>query len=74
MALKEHDVPSDFKPKAKLWVFHSTKDNVVPFYNATWLRDQMQMLGKTNVEYDYDDYGVHGMAFARFLLKMYKSL
>lgn len=74
MALKEHDVPSDFKPKAKLLVFHSTKDNVVPFYNASWLRDQMQMLGKINVEYDFDDYGVHGMAFARFLLKMYKSL
>ncbi len=71
--LLNHDVPSDFIPEARLYVFHSRDDNVVPFYNAERLYEQLQGTS-ADVEFDFDHYGVHGMAFAKFLMKVYKKL
>ena len=71
--LLEHDVPDTYVPEAPLWIFHSLDDNVVPFYNAQRLTGRLS--GTTaDVTCDFDHYGVHGMAFARYLLKIYQDL
>jgi len=72
--LFKHNVPDDFVPKGSLLIFHSTVDGVVPISNSYRLREQLEKAGASNVTYDFDDYGVHGMAYARFLLKLYNEL
>ena len=72
--LLRHDVPRDFVPKAPLLIFHSTGDDVVPIYNARRLQQQLAENKAADVTCDFGDYGVHGMAYARFLLKLYNEL
>jgi predicted esterase len=54
-------------------IFHSTGDDVVPIYNAYRLQQQLAANKAANVTYDFGDYGVHGMAYARFLLNLYQQ-
>lgn len=74
LSLFAHDVPPSFVPKAPLYVFHSKGDDIVAFYNAERLQSQLEKAHATNVTYDFDDYGIHGMGYARFLLKLYNDL
>jgi len=54
-------------PKAPMYVFHSTKDNVVPFANADTLRTRWQDAGPVAaVVYDFNDYGNHMNGFLNF--------
>ena len=71
--LLKHDIPYDFVPKAPMLIFHSTGDDVVPIYNAYRLQQQLEANKAADVTYDFGDYGVHGMAYARFLLKLYQQ-
>ncbi|MCR4665041.1 MAG: prolyl oligopeptidase family serine peptidase [Paludibacteraceae bacterium] len=71
--LRRHDVPSDFAPEAPLWIFHSRNDDVVDFSQAELLREHLEQSG-VEAEYDFGDYGVHGLGYVRFLMKVYSKL
>ena len=72
--LLTHDVPAGFVPKAPMLIFHSTGDDVVPVSNAFRLQQQLETNRAADVTCDIGDYGVHGIAYARFLLKLYQQL
>lgn len=72
--LLKHDVPEDFVPKAPLYVFHSKDDDVVALYHAERLQSQLMELNAANVTFDIDHYGVHGVAYVQFLMKILSIL
>lgn len=72
--LTKHDVPSTYAPQTEVWIFHSLDDDIIHVSYAQKLQQQFITYGAPNATFDIDHYGVHGMAFARFLLKIYKTL
>ena len=65
--LQENGMAPGYIPKAPMYVFHSTKDNVVPFANADTLRTRWQDAGPVAaVVYDFNDYGNHMNGFLNF--------
>ena len=61
-------------PKAKLFLFHSTEDNMVPFLNSEHLQKEFEKQHLDNVQYDFAPYGNHMRAAVYFFEKVYKSL
>lgn len=54
----------EWRPKAQLYVFHSTKDNVVTILCAEHLRRCLTDL--PNITYDFGNYGSHTKASSKF--------
>lgn len=74
--LVENSLPADYVPQTPMYIFHSTKDQTVPFVNAETVRqnfDQLKPAGLP-IQYDFDDYGTHQQGFMKFFLKMLKTL
>ena len=60
----EEIICPEWRPKAQLYVFHSTKDNVVTIRCAEHLRRCLTDL--PNITYDFGNYGSHTKASAKF--------
>ena len=71
--LQKHDIPSDFVPKTPILLFHSKDDDVVGIYQAENLLRQFNAKD-ANVTTSFGNYGIHGMAYLRYLYKIYKEL
>lgn len=62
-----------FAPHAPIYLFHSTQDRTVPFVNA--VKAEQWFKGKiSNVSYDFNEYGKHGMGCVQFIIKVYRDL
>ena len=61
-------------PRASLYLFHSTTDDMVPFLNSDHLSKEFRKRELDNVEYDFDDYGPHMNGAVTFFEKVYKRL
>ena len=61
-------------PRASLYMFHSTTDDMVPFLNSDHLSKEFMKQDLDNVEYDFDDYGSHMNGAVTFFEKVYKRL
>lgn len=79
--LQLNSIPTDFRPQAPVFMFHSMDDQTVPFINAQVTRynfTHYSILGGAgpvnNVEYDFDHYGNHQSGCIKFYLKMFKLL
>ncbi|MCQ2334617.1 MAG: hypothetical protein MJZ89_02140 [Paludibacteraceae bacterium] len=66
MAMLSNSMTANFTPKAPIYIFHSTKDNVVPFVNAYSLQNSLSRQ-QCNVRYNCGDFGSHGKSGLRFL-------
>ena len=66
-----HNSILNFIPYSPVYFFHSTDDDKVPFVNATKVE---QYFKGTDVTYDFDSYGKHGIAAIKFFLKVYKMI
>lgn len=62
----------EWRPRAKVYVLHSTTDKIVPFVNAEHLRRCWQDLD--NVTYDFGDYGSHLPSSRRFFKRVKEML
>lgn len=70
--LKIEDMPLGYIPKVPLYLFHSTVDRTVPFYNS---ENFYHAIGSPAwVVTDFHDYGPHAMGFVTFLMKVYRML
>ena len=58
----------EWRPKAKLYIFHSSKDNVVTIHCAEHLQRCLQDM--PNITYDFGNYGSHIKASGRFFKKV----
>ena len=65
---------NDWTPKAPLYMFHSTEDNMVPFLNSERLSEQFKAKKLGNIEYDFDAYGNHMNGAVTFFEKVYRML
>lgn len=61
-------------PKSKLFLFHSTEDNMVPFLNSERLKTEFDKQQLENIQYDFAPYGNHMRAAVYFFEKVYKQL
>ena len=61
-------------PRASLFMFHSTQDDMVPFLNSKRLSKEFERQGLENVEYDFGEYGTHMNGAVTFFEKVYKRL
>lgn len=61
-------------PKSQLYLFHSTEDNMVPFFNSEDLKAELERQGVHNVQYDFAPYGNHMKAAVTFFEKVYRML
>jgi len=61
-------------PKSRLFLFHSTEDNMVPFLNSEHLQKEFEKQHLENVQYDFAPYGNHMRAAVCFFEKVYQSL
>ena len=64
----------NWTPKSRLFLFHSTQDNMVPFLNSEHLKANFDAQHLENVQYDFAPYGNHMNAAVTFFEKVYKSL
>lgn len=60
-----------FAPHAPIYLFHSTQDKTVPFINA--LKAEAWFKGY-DLQFDFGEYGAHGMGAVRFLIKVFADL
>lgn len=60
-----------FLPEAPVMLFHSTKDNTVPFENARRAEKAYKTL---NVQFDFGDYGSHAMGAVVFIGRVLDEL
>lgn len=63
-----------WNPKAHLFLFHSTDDDMVPFLNSKHIKSGFDACGVNNVQYDFAPYGNHMIAAVFFFEKVYKML
>lgn len=61
-------------PKSYLYLFHSTRDDMVPFLNSENLKLEFDSQQLDNIQYDFAPYGNHMTAAVTFFEKVYKSL
>lgn len=61
-------------PKSYLYLFHSTRDDMVPFLNSENLKSEFDSQQLDNIQYDFAPYGNHMTAAVTFFEKVYKSL
>ncbi len=61
----------NFFPHSPVFIFHSRQDRTVPFVNSQMAEMHLK---RSNVSYDFGDYGSHGTAAIHFLLKVAKEL
>lgn len=61
-------------PKSYLYLFHSTRDDMVPFFNSENLKSEFDSQQLDNIQYDFAPYGNHMTAAVTFFEKVYKSL
>lgn len=66
--MNQEIVCPDWKPKAQLYIFHSTKDNIVTVHCAEHLRKCLPE--QDNIVFDIDNYGSHTKASGRFFKKV----
>jgi predicted esterase len=59
-------------PQAPIYVFHSTKDDVVTFQSALHL--QRYIGDRANITYDFDNYGGHLKSIYTFYAKIQSML
>ncbi len=80
-----NSVPSTYKPKAPLHMFHSMDDQTVPFVNSQLLQRQFRTTpdadsvagtveSPVNVTYDFGHYGSHMRGAVVFIYKTSKKL
>lgn len=62
----------EWKPKAPLYVFHSTNDDLVPFVNSAHL--QRCYADVKTIQWDFGKYGKHVPSMLKFLSKVQKML
>lgn len=65
---------TNYHPKAPLYLFHSTNDNMVPFVNSTILQASLAQYSDIDVTYNFDEYGGHMEAALIFYRTLYNSL
>ena len=70
--LQSHDIPADYVPQVPLVLFHSLDDDVVGIYQAENLLERLND-SHSPVTTDFGNYGVHGMAYLRYLYKIYSE-
>ena len=70
--LFQDSICQPWRPKAPTHVFHSTKDDIVPFSNAAHLRRCWSEA--PNITYDFGYYGNHFSAMLTFFTKVRKEL
>ena len=68
--LQKHNIPLDYVPRTPVVLFHSKNDGVIDIYQTEHLLWQFEA-GGAAVTSDFGTYGVHGMAYLRFLYKVY---
>jgi len=61
-------------PKSRMYMFHSTEDNMVPFLNSEHVKKAFDAQGLENIEYDFAPYGNHMNGAVTFFEKVYRSL
>ncbi|MDO5321447.1 MAG: lipase family protein [Bacteroidia bacterium] len=84
MELKSNSIPSDYFPKAPIFLFHSEDDQTVPFVNSQIIQRQIRGRIALNeiypekynpdVEYDFGHYGNHQQGATEFFLKVLEKL
>ena len=72
-AMKKNSILG-WTPKAPLYMFHSTEDDMVPFLNSAQVAYEFTQQLLTNVEYNFSPQGGHMNACATFFEKVYQSL
>lgn len=72
-AMKKNSILG-WTPKAPLYMFHSTEDDMVPFLNSAHVAYEFTQKMLTNVEYNFSPQGNHLNACATFFEKVYQSL
>ncbi len=60
-----------FQPTSPVYMFHSRDDKTVPFVNAEKAEQAFKFC---DMQFDFDHYGEHGMAFLTFIIKVSKAL
>ena len=70
--LFQDTICTPWRPKAPTYIFHSTKDDIVPFNNALHLRRCWS--DAPNITYDFGYYGNHFGAIFIFFSKVRKQL
>ncbi len=71
--LTGNSIPSQFIPKAPLYMFHSEDDETVPFINSQLMQRQFRDQAPA-VEYDFGHYGSHMRGAVTFLSAVAKDL
>jgi pimeloyl-ACP methyl ester carboxylesterase len=72
-AMKKNSI-IDWTPKAPLYMFHSTEDDMVPFINSIKAANSFASQFLTNIEYEFAPYGHHILAAVTFFEKVYHRL
>ncbi len=67
---------TDYAAKTPMYIFHSTKDDVVPIENAYALQRSFHERGadENQIEYDFADYGSHRSGLLKFHLRVLKMM
>ena len=60
-----------FQPTSPVYMFHSRDDRTVPFVNAERAERAFKYC---DMQFDFDHYGEHGLAFLKFIIKVSKAL
>ena len=84
LELKANSIPSDYFPKAPLFMFHSEDDSTVPFVNSQIIQRQIRTRiaqspefmeeYSPDVEYDFGHYGNHQAGATKFFSKVLSML
>ncbi len=61
-----------YVPQCRMYLFHSTEDNMVPFVNSEHLRASIP--DTSRVAFDFAPYGTHAAACILFLERVYKAI
>ncbi len=64
----------DWTPKAPIYLFHSTEDDMVPFLNSELLQASFDKQGLEHISYDFGEYGIHMQGALEFLQRVYNML
>lgn len=72
-AIKKNSI-TKWLPQSRLYLFHSTEDNMVPFFNSKNIKSEFDGRNIECVEYDFAPYGNHMRAAVFFFEKVYRML
>ena len=63
-----------WEPQSRMFLFHSTEDNMVPFLNSEHIKNEFDEQHCNFIQYDFAPYGNHLRAAVFFFEKVYRSL